>query len=147
MLSGVALCADAPAEGADPHMAMLGRYARKPPVYPDVHTSRHAYLKAIRYGLPPVMPPAWTRGPLAHDGRGLYAPPYYAYPRPMLGYQGYAGFSGVDPDAYHAVIPPPIPPVMSHETTGPKASEPGDSAPMPPSEPIPTPVSEPVEKR
>jgi hypothetical protein len=147
MIGGMASCTEARAQEADPHMAMMGRYARKPPVYPEDRTSWRAYLKAIKYGLPPVLPPAWTRGPLSHDGRGLYGPPYYAYPRPALGYQGYAGFSGDDPDAYHAVIPPPIPPAIPREPADPKTSAPPPSAPMPPAEPVPTPVSEPVEKR
>jgi hypothetical protein len=127
------------------HMPLLGRYARRPPVYPNVRTSPPAYFKAIKYGLPPVLPPAWTRGPLSHDGRGLYDPPCYAYPRPPLGHQGYAGFGGGDPNAYHAVIPPPIPPVIPHAST-PASSNAVPTAPMPPGEQIPTPPSDPGNK-
>jgi hypothetical protein len=116
--------------------AKLGKYARRPPVYPDVRLSQSAYRRAVRYGLAPVLPPPVTRW---QEGHGIYGAPYYAYPRPQLGQQGYAGFSGSDPNAYQAVIPPPIPPVIP-------------TAPMPPESPtstaesIPTSPSDPATK-
>jgi hypothetical protein len=123
---------------------MMGAYARRPPVYPYVHSSRHAYHKAVRFGLAPVAPPAITRGPVDYFGRGLYGPPYYAYPRPPLGYTGYAGFSGTDPHAYHSVIPPAIPPAMPYPPRDSLApSSQPTTAPSPPVEAIPTPPSEP----
>jgi hypothetical protein len=117
---------------------VVGAYARRPPVYPSVRRTQRAYHKAVRYGLMPVAPPLITN---FQDGRGLYGPPYYAYPRPPLEYSGYAGFSGVDPYAYRAVIPPPIPPTIPHASPNSQSS-----APTPPSEPIPTPPSDPGSK-
>jgi hypothetical protein len=117
---------------------VMGAYARRPPVYPNVHRTQHAYRKAVKYGLVPVAPPFVTH---FQDGRGLYGPPYYAYPRPPLGYPGYAGFSGIDPNAYRAVVPPPIPPTIPHASPD---SQP--SAPSPPSEPIPAPPGDPGPK-
>jgi hypothetical protein len=117
---------------------VIGAYARRPPVYPDVRHSEHAYRKAVRFGLAPVVPPLIT---CWQDGRGLYGPPYYAYPRPPLGYPGYAGFSGSDPYAYRAVIPPPIPPTVPLSATDSQSSP-----PAPPAEPIPSPPSDPGPK-
>ena len=119
---------------------VMGAYARRPPVYPNVHRTQHAYRKAVKYGLVPVLPPPVTRH---QDGRGLYGPPYYAYPRPPLGYPGYAGFSGDDPNAYRAVVPPPIPPTMPPSAT---ISPPESPPPTPPAEPIPAPSSDPGPK-
>ena len=119
------------AQGIDPSPVM-GAYARRPPVYPNARVSPHFYRKAVRCGFAPVLPPSITTH---QDGRGLYGPPYYAYPRPPLGYSGYAGFSGTDPNAYRSVIPPPIPPTI------PRAQADSESPPMPPAEPIPTPPS------
>ena len=117
---------------------VLGSYARRPPVYPKVHHSQHAYRKAVKYGLAPVLPPFVT---VYQEGHGLYGPPYYAYPRPPLGAPGYAGFSGTDPDAYRSVIPPPIPPTLPPAMTNP------ETLPSPPAtEPIPTPPSDPKSK-
>jgi hypothetical protein len=113
---------------------MLGNYAGRPPVYPNVQKSQCAYCKAVRFGLAPVAPPLITR---CQDGRGLYCPPYYAYPRPPLGCQGYAGFSGTDPNAYRAVIPPAIPPTIPYTPTPEKKSPTVSSV-----EPIPTPPSD-----
>jgi hypothetical protein len=116
---------------------VTGAYTRRPPVYPYVRVSPHFYRKAVRHGFAPVQPPAIT---VHQDGRGLYGPPYYAYPRPPLGYSGYAGFSGTDPSAYRSVIPPPIPPTM------PRARSDSESATTTPAEPIPTPPSDPGPK-
>jgi hypothetical protein len=116
---------------------VAGAYARRPPVYPYVRVSPHFYRKAVRHGFAPVLPPPITQH---QDGRGLYGPPYYAYPRPPLGYSGYAGFSGVDPNAYRSVIPSPIPPTM------PRSQSDSASPPMMPAEPIPTPPSDPGPK-
>jgi hypothetical protein len=112
--------------------AKLGKYARRPPVYPDIRLSQFAYHRAVRYGLAPVLPPPVTRW---QDGHGIYGAPYYAYPRPPLGQQGYGGFSGADPNAYRAVIPPPIPPVIPTAPMPPEST--AESIPTPPSDPAP----------
>ena len=115
-------------------------------VYPYGHpwTPHHAYRVAVRYGFVPVAPPPTLfHGPTYHYGCPFYGPPYYAYPTPPLGYPGYAGFSGTDPNAYQSMVPPPIPP-----TQAPQASPQPEEAPTPPtpSEPIPTPPSDPGAK-
>jgi hypothetical protein len=122
----------------DPHSIVMQRYTRRPPVYPNLTTSHHAYWKAVRVGLPPVLPPWITRH---QEGRGLYDAPYYAYPRPPLGCPGYAGFSGTDRNAFRAVIPPPIPPVMPPPASG-TSPESVPTAPVPPGETIPTPPTD-----
>jgi hypothetical protein len=124
----------------DEHSAIMCRYARKPPVYPDVRTWHPAYRKAVRYGLPPVLPPCITRH---QEGRGLYDAPYYKYPRPALGCPGYAGIGGRDPVDFRSVIPPPIPPRMPPPINAPSPDA-IPTAPLPSGEQIPTPPSNPA---
>jgi hypothetical protein len=124
----------------DEHSAIMCRYAQKPPVYPDVRTWHPAYRKAVKYGMPPVLPPWIT---CLQQGRGLYDGPYYKYPRPALGCPGYAGIGGPDPVDFRKVIPPPIPPRMPPPINAPAQDE-TPTAPMPSGEAIPTPSSDPA---
>jgi hypothetical protein len=123
----------------DEHSVIMGRYARRPPVYPNLYTNYYAYWKAVKQGLSPVLPPCVTRH---QEGHGLYDAPCYVYPRPPLGCPGYAGVGGDEPGDFRAVIPPPIPPVMPPPIN---AESPGSTptAPLPPAEKIPTPPSSP----
>ena len=123
--------------------------------YPYGHPwlPHHAYQKAVHYGFVPVAPPkTLCRGPMHYFGCEFYGPPYYAYPRPELFCPGYAGFSGCDPNAYRAMVPPPIPtPSESPATPQPPTPAP-QQLPTPPTpvspaaESIPTPPSAPAPK-
>jgi hypothetical protein len=119
--------------------------------YPYGHpwVPHHAYRKAVRYGFVPVAPPPnLFHGPTDYFGCPFYGPPYYAYPRPPLGYPGYAGFSGSDPNAYEHMVPPPIP-TQAEGPTNPQPTPSPEQAPTPPpppSEPIPAPPSLPASK-
>jgi len=102
----------------------------------------------VRFGFVPVAPPPTLfHGPTDHFGRPFYGPPYYAYPTPPLGYPGYAGFSGLDPNAYRALVPPPIP-TSPDLQTNPQPTPSSEEVPTPPAptEPIPTPPSDPGRK-
>ena len=72
--------------------------------------------------------------------------------RPPLGYPGYAGFSGCDPNAYRTMVPPPIP-TPSELPANPQPPTPApEQLPAPPvrvrprPKPIPTPPSNPAPK-
>ncbi len=113
----------------------------------------YAYRQAVRFSYVPTAPPATIcRAPTYHYGWQFYGAPYYLYPRPPLGCPGYAGFSGCDPNAYRAIVPPPIPTPSELPGYAQSSTPAAEQLPAPPSrvslpaEPIPTPSGTPAPK-
>jgi hypothetical protein len=107
----------------------------------------HAYRQTVRFSYVPVAPKCLVCSPTHYYGCWFYGPPSYLYPRPPLGCPGYAGFSGSDPNAYRAMVPPPIPTPSALQTSAPPPSPTPAPEQLPappakdtlPTEPIPTP--------